>query len=345
MLILHAAAHLLVDALCAATLFGPVKAAARDLGLMILFYNTLAFSTQCLVGLAADRVKKHVPAASLSMLAVAAGFALPVPPLVRVLLVGLGNSVFHVAGGAFTLEKSRGRAAGLGVFVAPGAIGLTLGTLWPSLGTLFAVLLTLCAVLEIPLSHILRGREPGGETAETVPEPAADRRKILAAILLLTAAVAIRAVGGSAASFPWKTGAAASLILTMAVWAGKTAGGFLCDRTGPIRPAMISIPAAAVCIAFCSAWMFPSLIGQFALNLTMPVTLWLLYRAMPGDPGLAFGLAASALWPGTIAGKLIRLTGPAAQALTVLTILFGLFAVLYSARVLLPREVHRKRSD
>ena len=39
--------------------------------------------------------------------------------------------------------------------------------------------------------------------------------------------------------------------------------------------------------------------GQFLLNLTMPVTLWLLYLAMPDSPGFAFGLAASALWPGT----------------------------------------------
>jgi len=28
----------------------------------------------------------------------------------------------------------------------------------------------------------------------------------------------------------------------------------------------------------------PSLAGQFALNLTMPITLWLLYRAMPDAP-------------------------------------------------------------
>ena len=342
MLILHAAAHLLVDALCAATLLGPMKDAVPDPGLLILLYNTLAFSTQCLVGLGADRLKKHVPAASLSMLTVVLGFILPGLPLLRVILVGLGNSVFHVAGGAYTLEESGGRAGILGVFVAPGAIGLTLGTLWPSLGVLFAVLLALCAAAEILLSRAVRAGQEGRPAMGKSPEPPAGRGRIFVSVLLLTAAVATRAVGGSVAAFPWKTGAAAALILTLAVWAGKTAGGFLCDRIGPAASAYVSIPAAAVFIAFCSSWMFPSLIGQFALNLTMPVTLWLLFRAMPEDPGLAFGLAASALWPGTIAGRLIRLTGPAAQALTVLTFLFGLFAVLYSARVLLPRDNPRK---
>lgn len=337
MLLLHAIAHLLVDALCAATLFGPVKSAAQDAGLLILLYNTLAFSTQCLVGLAADRMKKHAPSASVSMLAVVLGFALPLPPLLRVMLVGLGNSVFHVAGGAYTLEKSGGRAGRLGVFVAPGAIGLTLGTLWPSLGVLFAVLLTLCAVLEIPLSRMRSGADSAGENA-AIPEPRAGHGRVFVSVLLLIAAVATRAVGGAVVSFPWKTGAAAVLILTAAVWAGKTAGGFLCDRIGPARSALASAPAAALCIAFCSMWMLPSLAGQFALNLTMPVTLWLLYRAMPEDPGLAFGLAASALWPGTIVGRLITLTGPAAKVLTVLTFLFGLIAILYSARVILPRD-------
>ncbi len=108
----------------------------------------------------------------------------------------------------------------------------------------------------------------------------------------------------------------------------------MCDRIGARRSALVSIPAAALLIAFCAAWMFPSLLGQFALNLTMPVTLWLLYRAMPDSPGFAFGLAASALWPGTIAGKFITLTGPAAQALTVVTFLFGLFAVLRSEKAI-----------
>ena len=86
-----------------------------------------------------------------------------------------------------------------------------------------------------------------------------------------------------------------------------------------------------------------SLIGQLLLNLSMPVTLWLLYRLMPQDPGLAFGLAASALWPGTIFGMYIKLTGPAAKALIILCFLFGLFAVLYSERIIKGGKDHEKK--
>ena len=328
-LLFDAIAHLLVDALCAATVFGPVRAVG-EFGMLMLLYNTLAFSTQCIVGIEADRIRRHGLAVPLSILITAAGFILPLPRLWRIVLIGCGNSVFHVAGGSRTLEKSGGRAGPLGVFVAPGAIGVTLGTLWPDAGVVFAALAVPVAVL----LAVLSAREAkSAEDHGNHPAKRSGKTPVLP-VILLTVAVAVRAVGGSVVSFPWKTGAAAALILTFAVYAGKTAGGFVCDRVGPRKSAILSVPAAALLIAFCAAWMLPSLAGQFALNLTMPVTLWLLYRAMPDSPGFAFGLAASALWPGTIAGMLIPLTGSAACALTLASFLFGLGAILYASGII-----------
>ena len=45
----------------------------------------------------------------------------------------------------------------------------------------------------------------------------------------------------------------------------------------------------------------------------------------------AFGLAAAALWPGTVAGKLIGQSGSARWWLLLLCFLFGLWAILFSA--------------
>ena len=80
LLFLDALAHLLVDALCAGAMLGPLGASA-DLPTLILLYNTLAFSTQCLVGVAADKLRKHGVFAVAALLAVAAGAMLPLPPL------------------------------------------------------------------------------------------------------------------------------------------------------------------------------------------------------------------------------------------------------------------------
>ena len=318
LLLLDALAHLLVDAMCASAMLGSADALPQ----WILLYNTLAFSTQCLVGIAADRVRRHGFFAVFSLLAVAAGAVLPLPRLAQVCVLGLGNSVFHVAAGTRTLERSRGKAGPLGVFVAPGAVGLALGMLWPGLRHLFAVLAVIAAAALIPAS---RGRQAEIRTPGTQPVPLAD-------VLLLTAAVAVRAVGGSVVRFPWQATAALSLLTVAFVFAGKALGGILCDRLGPVKTALFSILPAGLLIAFGSGFMTPSLLGQFALNLTMPVTLWLLYRAMPDSPGFAFGVAASALWPGTIAGRLIRLTGPVQWIFVLACFLFGLWAIVKTAK-------------
>lgn len=330
LLFIHAFAHLLVDAVCAATIFGPLGA-QTDLTSLAWLYNTLAFSTQCLVGLLADRLGKQRLFAAAAMLCTAAGFALPLPPVLRVALIGLGNSVFHVAAGAETLRRSGFRAAPLGVFVAPGAIGVTLGTLFPGLGPVLVGPLLLAARASLLVKDRTEARTGDPRRSPDGAAPIVPARPTAAA-LLLTAAVAVRAVGGSAVSFPWQSGTPLILLTTLFVFAGKSAGGFLCDRIGPKRAAWASVPLAAALITFCCAWALPSLLGQLALNLTMPITLWLLYCAMPESPGFAFGLAASALWPGTLAGKYIQLTGSLRWIFLLACFLFGLFAILFSAR-------------
>ena len=319
MLALNAAAHFFVDAACAAALLG---SGAENLVPVLLLYNTMAFSTQCLVGLLTDRTGRHVPVTAAACACVALGALLPLPPYARAAVVGLGNSFFHVCAGTVTLNASGGKAAPLGVFVAPGSIGVALGTLFPRLHWSFAAALLFCAA-----GLLWKGRE---YRAEKAPAPAAaPKRGGLAAALLLMA-VAARAIGGSAVAFPWKTGAGLSLLTAFCVFAGKTAGGFVCDRAGAGKTALLSIPLSALLIAFCAGSMGLSLLGQFLLNLTMPVTLWLMYRCLPEEPGFAFGLAASALWPGTLAGQMILAVGTAAPMWLIVCFIFGLAAIIYA---------------
>ena len=347
-LLLNSMAHLLVDGLCAATIFGQIE---EGRAFLLLLYSTLAFSTQCLVGLWADRMRhvRHLEAVSALLLVL--GYVLPVSALLKIILIGVGNSGFHVAGGVMTLRESGGKAAKLGVFVSPGAIGLTLGTLYPKLGAAFAVALAAAvgAVVmavkeaEAQTGLVVKGTEEQTGLAVKGTEAQAELETVQAEksdapvpeilpVLLLISAVAVRAIGGTAVRFPWKHGAAGALLMTAFVAGGKTAGGYLCDSIGYQKAALFSLIPASILIACCSSWAVPSLLGQFAINLTMPVTLWLLYRSMPDSPGLSFGLAAAALWPGTIAGRLIQLMGPLLGILVMGSFLYGLLAILYSGK-------------
>ncbi|MBR3356011.1 MAG: hypothetical protein IKG47_11820, partial [Oscillospiraceae bacterium] len=120
LLFFNALAHFCVDGLCASVLFGCLPESAMSL---VIVYNILAFTTQCIVGMIADRWKEQRWAECISILAVVLGWFFPVTPLIRVILVGLGNSLFHVTGGVMTLKRSSGKALELGIFVAPGALG------------------------------------------------------------------------------------------------------------------------------------------------------------------------------------------------------------------------------
>ena len=324
-LFLNSIAHFLVDALCITTLFS-AGAEGDRLMLGVLLYNTLAFSLQCIAGLLVDRFGRCREIEIVSLAFVILGFALPLPFFVRVVLIGLGNCVFHVSAGTITLLQSGGRSRQLGVFVASGAFGVTLGTLFPRFGWILAACMLLCGIL-----ILLRKDDPPRD----FPASSCSGKLPLLSVLLLTCAVAVRALGGVAVSFPWKQTALHAFVMTSFVFAGKTAGGFVCDRLGAKRSAWLSLPLAAVCIAFFSASMPLSLLGQFLLNLTMPVTLWLLYRLMPDAPAFSFGLAASALWPGTIAGQMTQLSGPYLWALVVMTFCFGLFAILSASHAIL----------
>ena len=325
-LLLNSFAHFLVDGVCCSILFA-AAAGGQDIAVAVLLYNTLAFSTQCVVGLIMDRTGKAKSIARIAMAVVATGGLLPLPLIPKVITVAIGNSLFHVGGGMMTMMNERERSAPLGIFVAPGAFGVTLGTLFPGLRLPFAIALLLIGAFMGRIVH-------NDFDYDAAPSAAEDEKGSIpvVCIVLLTAAVAVRAIGGSAVSFPWKSGALMSLLLTAFVFAGKFLGGFVLDKIGTVKAAVISIVPASLLIAFCANWAFPSMAGQFLLNLTMPVTLWLLYKAIPDSPGLAFGLAASALWPGTIIGGLLTLTGPTLWFCVIISFLFGLAAILICER-------------
>lgn len=318
-LLVDSVAHLLVDGLCAATLFGPVSAAG-DPGVLILLYNTLAFSTQGIVGLITDCLKRHGPVTALGCIAIVLGYVLPLQAWLRVCFIGLGNSLFHVGGGTRTLIASNGKAWSLGIFVAPGCVGLSLGTIYPKLGNIFAMLLLVCA-----LGIWLTGKE-----LRLCAESRKTGNISLFIPVVLLMAVAVRSFGSTAVNFQWKDTAALTLLMTGFIFAGKALGGFVCDRLGAGRTAWLTVIPAAVCIAFFCRFMPTSLVGQLLLNMTMPITLFLLYRAIPSSPGFAFGLAASALWPGALAAGFAA--GKLPEAVTFLCLAAGLAAIIFAGK-------------
>ena len=71
---------------------------------LVIAYDVLAFASQALLGVAADRLRAP-RAFALAGVAIAALslVALPVHAVAAMLLAGLGNALFHVGGGSLSL--------------------------------------------------------------------------------------------------------------------------------------------------------------------------------------------------------------------------------------------------
>ena len=280
----YAFAHFAVDLGCAFCIFS-MGAGPQD----YLLYNLFAFAVQMPLGLLADLLNKNRLLALLGALLVGICCLLPGQSIVFVCLLGLGNGLFHIGGGLDVMKLHPGHAGPLGAFVSPGALGVYLGAVLGKGGrgsfpVLAALLLSMVWMLFCGKSEFIPN--------EPVKLP---QKNVLLPALLLFLVVVLRSVGG-AVLLPWKTGQM-GLAAVCAVVLGKVWGGILADRIGMRRTSLISLCCAAV-LFFFADHAAAGLAALLLFNMTMPITLFALSKAMPDVKGFAFGLLTYALFLG-----------------------------------------------
>jgi MFS transporter, FSR family, fosmidomycin resistance protein len=294
----YSAAHALVDAACAATLFA-IVALGRDssqvLFQIVIIYDVIAFSTQPVFGLLVDKRKAPAQAAALGILLVAASTLMVQAPILAAVTAGIGNAIFHVGGGVVSLNLAPGKATLTGIYVAPGALGLTVGIMigksggyiaWP-----FILLLLVSAAL------ILGIPRPAFPAARQLP---GDLKWFEMVIVLLLLSVTIRSLVGQSLVLPWKSDPTLLITLTVAAVLGKALGGVLADRFGWTVIAVGGLVLSAPLLAFFPSIPTIAITGTFLFNLSMPVTLVGLAGILPGKAGFAFGLTTLALILGAL---------------------------------------------
>ena len=95
-----------------------------------------------------------------------------------------------------------------------------------------------------------------------------------------------------------KGGAIGAVIGTVVLAAACVAGGWIARQFGVIKTLMTVAVVVALCVLLRDESEAVLLTGLFAVNCTMPVTLYLANVVLKGHEGLAFGLLAAALIPG-----------------------------------------------
>lgn len=311
----YALCHFVVDFACVSSMLCAVSQVLGESGqgsmevvaLSILLYDIVAFTLQLPIGIALDQLDKNSYAALLSYALVGAGVILSLVPIAllewpAILLLAIGNALFHSAGGLSVLNISQKHAGPSGIFIATGAIGVFLGTQSAQMGRLqiafsLLVLLFLCALITLVVQKV-------NKKYWNVHNVSFDISKLsfntLITIALLSFVVALRSYTGMVMAFPWKSEMLLLVLSILGVFAGKALGGVVADRIGFRTTAIFSLIAAAT--LFVPSWEIPfmGLIGVFFFNFTMSITLASLANILPNAKGTAFGLASFSLAVGAL---------------------------------------------
>jgi len=289
--------HCIVDLSCVSVLFSTLYShnyGDNAFSIYVITYNLIAFGLQAPFGYLVDKFQVPKESALIGCILVIVSILLFNIPALVVIFAGLGNAFFHIGGGSISLNFSPQKASAPGIFVAPGAIGLTLGILIgesESYTPLPFILLLIVSGIFILLRNI---PEINYQTEKVKPQI----KNFEIVFLLLLLSVSVRSMYGLAAA--WKSNVTLLLILTLAIAGGKFLGGILADRFGWKRIAVTALVISAPLLSFFPDYPVLALTGNFLLQMTMPITLTALFNIMPGKPASAFGLTVLALILGIV---------------------------------------------
>jgi FSR family fosmidomycin resistance protein-like MFS transporter len=286
---------------------------AATVALGVLLYNGVAFGGQPLVGLWIDRHQQPQGVTVLALGLLALGVELP-HPLLALAGAGVGSALFHPSAGAIAARQAT--AGALGLFAAPGILGLTVGfglgmTEKPFGGAIALGLLALAGALAWVEGGAFNSpaviAPPPPIPAHSTPGPWQET-----VLVILVGAIALRSGLWLLVQTLHQGAMGALLSLGLAAAVGKVLGGYGGDRYGTRRWLWGALGGAALCLP----WPILPLqwLGVAWLQSTVPLAWRAVMANLPRQPatatGLALGLAVAlgGLW--LLPGLLLPLLAP-----------------------------------
>ena len=297
---------------------------------MIVLYDMLAFGTQPLTGGWVDRSgvcswQLKLAVALLTGGALVSTFHISPTILTAAasaILLGMGNSLFHVYGGKYVAVAFRHDIRAMGVFVSTGAVGLAVGIGYSSLMLLSVFIIAFLSLSFLHLHLSYRADVIGWKIAE--PDcmeslQTSDGHHHSIPVLYLSCLMMVvsgRAFLGESVpmlrtGIPSMSAPMMMVLISIVVMVGKMMGGYLSKWFGVRNVLIASLLLSGTVFLMCP-WhdgFVPTTL--FLINLSMPCTLFLATKALSGREGMAFGLLAMALLPGFMLGSLPRTMPPA----------------------------------
>lgn len=293
---LLAAGHGIND-LLAGYFLGSMAQSGQDLlkiGLGLFMYNLLAFGGQYPAALWIEKQRNTKPfLLGAFALNLAAASLFSFAPAAAILFAGIASAIYHVAGGSICASEKK--AAGIGLFAAPGVAGLIAGGYFAWSGFQLTGILVLVSFLFLVLLRLMDIPERTAMTdSGTQPASPGPDRHDLIMILLLTV-IALRSAVWNIFQLIHENNYSWLIPIAAAAFAGKIAGGWLADRFGWRLYTFISLAAATPLVSFFRNELLLFCIGVGLLQSGIPATTAMLIQATKGKTergiGLSFGTA------------------------------------------------------
>lgn len=270
---------------------------------MVIIYNFFAFFMQAPFGIMIDYFKGSYKYGALGCLLIILSTLFYKYKLISVMILGIGNALFHLSGGVEILNRSEGKSSMAGVFVSTGAIGLFLGGQIKNLYNIddsFKYFVFLILFISI-ISLLIIDKKIGVYTQDTIKKTSIDKNYneiLVYLIIIFVVCIIIRSFVGTFTNFSWKKIFIYNLLLTFCIAFGKFIGGFLSDKFSAQYTAFVSLLLSSILFIFSEKYYVMGMISILLFNITMPITLTYISNLLKNKKGFAFGLTTLGLFIG-----------------------------------------------
>lgn len=342
--ILFTILHFCVDGVCAFGLFSLLLVQIKgdqEKFILLMIYNCLAFLTQPFFGLLIDRKddkERYYLIISIGLLFLGLGFKLI--PILSVILLGLGNSIFHISGGKYVISKTKNNMIDLGVFVSSGALGLAIGCNYNSLYLKYSLYILIVIVTII----ILISKESKEIIQNQKDKPCEfDTKMTFILLTLVCIGVLLRSFVGRLSNVSFTKTSLILVLFGLSSMLGKLCGGIIGKYLGINKTILVSLSISILLLILGNSNLYSYLFGLFFFNMSMPLTLYLANKIIDKQ-GFSFGLLAAFLIPGYLLG-MIEVNDVVNKLLIGLACLASIVIVIYTNNVVTNNNLCLKKED
>lgn len=300
LMFIYSICHFIVDFVCVIFVIGklvPLASTVENAIMAAVVYNFFAFAFQVPLGYLLDKFKTYKYVAIIGFGLIGVCYLINIKNImILAAIVGIGNALFHLEGGVNAYALSKGKAFLNGLFVAPGALGVFLGTMFNSELIVSYIPMALITIA-IMILFLVQAQDVNGELNKIKTNNFSVKSGLIIAILI-GVSIIVRSIGGSAIVYTWKTGFALGFLYTLAVVFGKAFGGLIADKFGLFKVAGISLILSAICLVLGHNYHILAYVGIFLFNIPMSITLIILENALTKKIACAVGLNTMFLFIG-----------------------------------------------